>query len=655
MHQTSAPKYAGTLIDYLDQGRFETGFAIRDQERHVAVVDTGGREHLVPRDLVMARYPERHIDRAAAAGGIEALKAERAGLHCELDMELLWGVISEQGRSFSAQEMADLFFGRHSNAATSVMLEALLNDRVYFVRRHMEFTPRSPEQVERLRVQASRIRARSDEYRLTQKIIRDVLSGAAAEPADEVPALIEELTKYLKNPFTRSRELTQMLTTAVPEVDPADAAFAALERLGAHPRVPRFALIAGLRTEFSDAAMAEAVAAIPGPRAVLDGGYAITLDDADTVEVDDALSCEVHGDGSMRVRVHIALVADFVKKGGALDTEAAARATTVYLPETTVRMLPDVVACDTASLLAGHRRPVLTTDVTLSAEGELLKSSIYPATIPIVERVDYDRANAMLANESENSDAAAAVRRLFSMATQMREIRRRAGAMLTQRRESKIRVRNGNEIEIQILDSGSPARLLVAEFMVLSNFVAARYAAENRIPIIYRVQPQTGLDYAMQRPRLSLYPEYHSGIGLGYYAQLSSPIRRYADLVLQRQILAALAGEAAPYNADELLTVLAGAETAEDSFRELERRAKRYWTLRYLEEKSIGVPLKASATRDGASAELIDYAVRGTLHNAPSLSNQAEILVQVSRVDPLRGWLAFDYISSADREARRAS
>ena len=178
MHQTSAPKYAGTLIDYLDQGRFETGFVIRDQERHVAVIDAAGCEHLVPRDLVMARYAERRVDRAAAAPGIEALKADRAALHSELDMELLWGVISEQGRSFTAQEMADLFFGRHSNAGTSVMLEALLNDRVYFVRRHMEFTPRTPEQVERLRVQASRVRARGEDYRRTQKIIRDVLSGA---------------------------------------------------------------------------------------------------------------------------------------------------------------------------------------------------------------------------------------------------------------------------------------------------------------------------------------------------------------------------------------------------------------------------------------------------------------------------------------------
>ena len=102
----------------------------------------------------------------------------------------------------------------------------------------------------------------------------------------------------------------------------------------------------------------------------------------------------------------------------------------------------------------------------------------------------------------------------------------------------------------------------------------ARYAATNRIPIIYRVQPLTAGDFASQRPRLSLYPEYHAGIGLDFYAQLSSPIRRYADLVLQRQMLGALSGQTPSiYTVDELLTVLAGAENAEASGRELERRA----------------------------------------------------------------------------------
>jgi exoribonuclease-2 len=225
-----------------------------------------------------------------------------------------------------------------------------------------------------------------------------------------------------------------------------------------------------------------------------------------------------------------------------------------------------------------------------------------------------------------------------------------------QRREAKVRV-HGDDVEITVLDNASPGRTLVAEFMVLSNFVAARYAATNRIPIIYRVQPQLGGDMASMRPRLSLHPEYHAGIGLDFYAQLSSPIRRYADLVLQRQLLGALANrdhEAPIYTVDELLTVLAGAENAEASGRELERRAKRYWILRYLERHAQDGPLLAYVAREGQSAELVDYTARGTLHGAPSLPNQMPIMVQVSRVDPLRGWLAFDFVGPADEASTGA-
>jgi len=641
-------RYAGTIVEYLDEGRFRAGLALREQERHVAVLDADGRERMIPRDLVMIAHPERRPARETAASAIAALQAERAALGAELDLNLLWEIVQEQGHSFTAPELADLFFGRRSSVADSVMLEALLADRLYFTRRHMDFVPRARDQVERLRVQQERVRTRSDDYRRIQSTLREVLAGAARPPANEAAALGEDLNKYLKNPFARSRELTQMLAAIAPEVDPAEAAFEILERLGAGPAAPRFAMVAGLRAEFSDAARAEAQTAAAPPRPLADSGYCITIDDDDTVEVDDALACQPLPGGALRVRVHIALVADFVAKGGAMDAEAAARATTVYLPEATIRMLPDAVSCAAASLIEGSERPVLTTDVTISPVGEVLSASIYPSRVAIARRLNYQQADRILGGDPAEDPAAATLAMLSDAGARLRERRRTAGAMLMHRREAKVRV-SGDEIEILLLDSNSPSRMLVAEFMVLSNFVAARFAAENRIPIIYRVQPDMRGDAAMQRPRLSMYPEFHAGIGLDYYAQLSSPIRRYADLVLQRQLLAALSNPGAQaYSVDELLAVLAGAETAEVSGRELERRAKRYWTLRYLERYAADTPLRAVATREGAGAELADFVVRGTLRGAPNLADDTPIIVQVSRVDPLRGWLAFDYLRTAD-------
>jgi exoribonuclease II len=290
---------------------------------------------------------------------------------------------------------------------------------------------------------------------------------------------------------------------------------------------------------------------------------------------------------------------------------------------------------------------VLTTDVTIAPEGEVTEASVYPSRIRISQRLDYDRADQVLADPEFSGEIADSLRALNLAASRLRERRRRAGALFIQRHEAKVRVR-GDDIQIEVIDTSSPSRLLVGEFMVLSNYVAARYAAEHRIPIIFRVQPKTNGEFASQRPRLSLYPEYHAGIGLDYYAQFSSPIRRYADLVLQRQLIAALVTpDRSAYSQEELLAVLAGAENAEADGRELERRAKRYWTLRYLERHAIDAELAAIVTREGASAELTDYGVRGTLHGAPHVPTGSLIVVQVGRVDPIRGWLTMDYVRPA--------
>jgi exoribonuclease-2 len=654
---SDAAKYLGAIVEYLDQGKLRPALVVRENDGRLGVVDSSGREKAVARDLVLLRHPERRADSANLGAVLSEIDAERAQLAAELDLDLLWEVVHEQNRPFTAAELSELFFGRRSAAAAAVVLESLLNDRLYFTRRHMDFIARSAEQVERLRLQQSRERLKSEGARRTRTLIKEALDGAPPPPESERAQLIAQLTAYLKNPFTRRQEMDALLAHAMPDVTPAEIAVEVLERLGVTLETPRFAMVGGLPSGFSETIRREAAELVMPERAVVgDDLFAITIDDQETLEVDDALSCVVEDGGVLRVCVHIALTADFVPRGGAMDKEAASRAATVYLPEAIVRMLPEEISCGRASLVAGEMRPVLTTDVRIGPGGELLSQAIYPGRMRIGERLDYRRADRILARpgDDDSDPTACAVRRLNEAALKLRERRRRAGAVMFHRREAKVRV-HGGEIEIEIIDNASPSRNLVAEFMVLSNHVAARYAADHRLPIIYRVQPNEGGELMMQRARLSLYPEYHAGIGLDCYAQLSSPIRRYADLVLQRQLVAAL-GETGVrlYDANELLTILANTESAEAESKELERRAKRYWILRYLERNAMERPLSATALRDGQSAELNDFAVRGSLHGAPPLAIEAQIMARIDRIDPLRGLLSMNYAGPAHEDQTSA-
>src|SRR5579885_3269567 len=500
MAMSGGAKYLGAIVEYLDQGRLRPALVVREHDSRLGVLDASGREKNIARDLVLLRHPERRVEPANLAAALAEIDAERARLAAELDLDLLWEVVHEQNRPFTAQELAELFFGRRSAAATAVVLESLLNDRLYFTRRHMDFIARSAEQVERLRLQQSRERLKSEGARRTRALVKSILDGEPPPAEPERGELVAQLTAYLMNPFTRRQEMDALLAHAMPDVTPAEIAVEVLERLGAKPAVPRFALVGGLPRSFSEAALREAQEVEPPERPAIGSElFAITIDDEETQEVDDALSCAVDPDGVLRVCVHIALTADFVPRGGAMDKEAGSRAATVYLPETVVRMLPEEISCGRASLIAGEMRPVLTTDVRIGPAGELLSQSIYPGRMRIGARLDYRRADRMLeAGDGDSDPIRATLVRLQGAALKLRERRRRAGAVMFHRREAKVRVHDG-EIEIEIIDNASPSRNLVAEFMVLSNYVAARYAADHRLPIIYRVQPNEGGDLVMQR------------------------------------------------------------------------------------------------------------------------------------------------------------
>jgi exoribonuclease-2 len=639
-------KYLGIIIEYLDDGRLRAAVALREYADRVVVADASGVERKISRDLVLVRHPDRQATPENVRELLAALKLEHDRLAGELDLNLLWEIVQEDPRGRTAMELAEIFFGHAAPVQIAVMLDALLNDRLYFVRRHMEFVPRSADQVERLRTQHQRTRLRSEGGRQKRRLLGGLLEDGPQPSPEEAAPLIEELTRYLENPFTRNRDTATMLEAIAGELTPAEAAYEILERLAAPPAGPRYALIGGLRTSFSAASAQEALRSVAPQRTPRTTHWTVTIDDAETVEIDDAVACEALPDGGFRVRIHIALVADFVAKGGPMDLEAAARGTTVYLPETTVRMLPDAVSTDRASLRAGSERHVLTTDVILSDTGEITSSTLYPELLRVDTRLTYDQADAIITGAAGGTENTALLEQLREVTARLRDRRRAAGARLFQRRELKVSV-VGDQIDIQIIDPASPSRELVAELMVLSNSVAARLGADRGVPMIYRVQPNPMDDALAQRARLSLYPEFHAGVGLECYVQASSPIRRYLDLVLQRQIVATL-GEAAAaaYTRDELMAVLAAAEASETEGRQLERRAKRYWILTYLKRHALERPLEATVGRDGASAELDAYAVRGSLRGAPNLSANARVMVMVGRIDPLRGGLTLTYLQT---------
>jgi exoribonuclease-2 len=408
-------------------------------------------------------------------------------------------------------------------------------------------------------------------------------------------------------------------------------------------------LIRGIPAEFPEDVV-ESVRAIAGPsccasREDWTASDAVAIDDRETIEVDDALTV-VESDGETLVGVHIADVAAFVDKGSAVDREALRRTATVYLPNVLVPMFPLLLSADLASLVGGQDRPALTVVARFDVHDNLLGSRFARTMVRVGRRLTYTEADLAI----EAGDPVLGT--LQRIAGRLLDARTGAGAQVHRRPEVKVHVRDGR-IDVECIASDTPSRMMVAEMMILANRLTADRATADLTPVIYRIQdapdsepPDTeGLPEALRfemlrkafkRSHLSLSPAPHAGLGLGAYTQISSPIRRYADLVTQRQFAAAMEGRPLPYDNDELLRVISAAEAREVEIRQVEQISTTYWILRYLEEK-VGAVLPAILLDRKGHVELSDYLVRGKIPASDQRRPGDIIPVVVESVRPVRG------------------
>jgi exoribonuclease-2 len=282
-----------------------------------------------------------------------------------------------------------------------------------------------------------------------------------------------------------------------------------------------------------------------------------TLDDADTEEIDDAVSLERLSDGRQRLWVHIADPGRLVPPDSPLDREARRRGSSLYLAAGVVPMFPLPLAVGPFSLRQGQRCAAWSFAIELAEDGSVVGHELLRSWIRPTYRLTYGDGDALIElAPTQEADVAD----LHGLLNRRRHWRERRGALLMEQSEGRIRAR-GDIPELEITDP-SPARALVAEAMILAGSVVADHAAAIGLAMPFRGQPVSELPPAGELQALPDGPVRHAALrrclsrgstgavasphfslGLPAYVQVTSPIRRYGDLVAQRQLAAALAGE----------------------------------------------------------------------------------------------------------------
>lgn len=640
---------------------------VKRLKNKIQALNTKGREIRLSEEKLLWKYPTvaRHADEWNQLNS--GLEKAIENLAADVDITLLWESALELEVS-EIQDLAEIYFsGKVSVEHFAAVWRKLSEDRLYFKRKSRAWEARSAEQVQELQLQREKELARLKE----QSLAKEWLDKAAKYPLppffetepntpefhllsypNELESFIEKLESWLRG--DEQKWVDELVNTFAntANIAPRELVFDILQKIGRLPfDADRDVIVAGLKPEFPQAVI-EAAHAIPpwSP----DETQQITelffsIDDEETREVDDALAIEQDGE-LWKVSIGIADPESVVHRGDVLDREAMRRGTTVYLPTQTVLMLPERISCDIASLSAEHVRSSIVVRAWVDARGGVVKSEIGREAIRVQQRLHYKDVDNLL--DTGEDITAQRLRDLLNVAKLLQNQRILEGAFNLQRPEYKVAFKD-NVVHVEMLDTQSPSRLLVAEMMILSNHLAAKYAQRHQVPIIYRTQeaplepiyPELLADLnpinfnrirKLLRPSaLSLQPSSHSGLGLSVYTQLSSPLRRFADLVMQRQLVAHVVGEPLPYDQDELYKVLATAERTAREARRAENEAKKRWFMLYLKQSWGDKPLQVfliEAVKGGYKVEILPWGVDAFLGTSKILNIGETIWCLVDKI-----------------------
>jgi exoribonuclease-2 len=595
---------------YEELGELKVGTVLGRTPAALHVESPHGRRLRVKAAKVLLEFAE--------PSGPELLERARA-LAASLDPDFLWQCSADS--EFGFLELAREYFGREPTPAEAVgLLLGLHSAPIYFHRcGHGRFR-KAPEQTLR------RALAGLEKKRRMQEAIG---AWAASLARFECPPEIARLRDELLYAPDRNRPETKALEQACRDtgLDPARLFLRCGILASAHDyHLGRFLHeFRAHGTPFP----AHEPPALPDdlPTAAV---AAFSLDDAGTTEIDDAFSVERRTGGELRIGIHIAAPALAFAPGSALDTIARERLATAYFPDRKYTMLPQdaIAAC---TLAAGAPRAALSLYLTVSESDWTVRGRASRIErVPIaanLRHAEHDALNDAFAAGAKLGLAFEEELRLLWRLAEALEARRGRPATPPGATDYVFRVTDGR-VAILPRRRGSPLDKLVSELMILANSTWGELLASRDIAAIYRAQDAG-------KVRLTVHPEGHEGLGVPCYAWLSSPLRRYLDLLNQWQLAAALAGRRAPFarSSEALLSALRAFEVAAARLDEHQRTLERYWCLRWLEQERVE-EAEATVLRDGlARLEAIPLVVR--VPSMPALEPGARVRLAVRAVDPV--------------------
>ena len=618
---------------YEEAGKFHAGRVMTEADSAAQIeLESGKRVKVKAANLLLK------FDQPPPA----ELIAQALALSLEIDLDLAWTFAPDADFSF-ADLARDYFDAKAGAAHQAAALFRLFEAPHYFRRLGKGQFKKAPEEtvkaallgIERKKVLAAQIDAWADELQagICPGPVRDQLYKILFKPdknAAEYKAVVEAAKRSQRAPL-------ELLTAANAIASPYEFHWQRF-LFEQFPRGTSFP--AGLDTP----AVQETL-----PLAAV---QAFSIDDSATTEIDDALSVQGLGSGTVVFGVHIAAPGLAITPDSALDKVARDRLSTVYMPGWKITMLPDEVV-QAYTLAAGRACPAVSLYVTMDeATLQIRGHETRLELVPIAANLRHDQLDAVVTETTLTGEAAAdyafapELAFAFRLARELKARREvvRGKPETFNRPDYNFRLPGssgeptGDEaVQISTRQRGAPLDLIVAEAMILANSTWGAWLAQCGVPGIYRSQASLAPGVKV---RMGVKPAPHAGMGVAQYTWATSPLRRYVDLVNQWQIVAcarhgntaALAAPFKPRDA-QLFSVISAFDAAYGAYADFQRDIERYWTLQWLAQNGAS-ELEATVMKDGlVRAEALPLVFRAL--GCESLPRGTKVRVRITGADSL--------------------
>jgi exoribonuclease-2 len=609
-------------VFYEEEGSFKIGTVLADNDTSLQVEAPHGKRSKVKTSNVLFRFNE------ALSTFLEV--AQKAA--DEMDLDFLWECCTQE--EFGYDALAREYFGHAPSAIESAaVLLRLHGAPMYFYKKGKgRYRPAPPDALKAALASVERKRQQA----LTQARYVEQLTRF------ELPeAFHPRIAELLYKPDRNTVEVKALEETAA---ELKLSSLRLLEKCGAIPSTRDYHLNRFLFEHFPRgvgfADTSAAPLSIELPTAAVE---AFSIDDSTTTEIDDAFSVTPVPAGGWRIGIHIAAPAAGIAPGSPLDEEAARRLSTVYMPGGKITMLPES-AIARYSLAEGHVCPALSMYLDVASDLSVRGSHTELEQVRIVANLRHAALEAQFNDESLTAELpdfpfAHELKLLWELATVLEAGRGRPEQVRTVYMDYNFYVED-DRVRIVERRRGSPVDKLVSELMILVNSEWGRALAEAGTAAIYRVQSNG-------KVRMSTVPAAHQGLGVAQYIWCSSPLRRYVDLVNQRQLIAWHRGEPAPYTAggEQLLAAMRDFEIASDIYAEFQRNMERYWCLRWMIQEGVNTTA-AEVLRDNLVK--IDYIPLITrVVSLPTLEPGVKVTLKISAIDLLELTFHAEYVGPA--------